>query len=238
MTKVEKAKMGKCRRDKSQRMPRANRKEARKTAKQNKRANKKQWSRKRAMLKRVLERSKRRKSVKKDIKIGVWNCRGLGAEHAMEDPEIKLRALEKTWSLRKWNTVILTDVKYKKQDVRRINTQTDTWIMVQHGRVAVVLDDVLAAAWRKAGAKIAKGKGGQKARCMRLDIPTNDWRKGLSLLAAYAPTSAREHNEERRVVADEVLHLLDSAPKDCRVVVGGDWNAEVGSRTGGEWKSA
>ena len=130
---------------------------------------------------------------------------------------MKLRALEAAWSARKWDAVIFTDIKYKDGGVRKINVRNSEWVMIQHGKVAFILNKALIEIWRAGGSKMRKGKGGSKARCLRVDLPSQGWNTGMSLIAVYAPTSAREHNELRRNLADEVLQSADSAPPDCKI---------------------
>ena len=52
------------------------------------------------------------------------------------------------------------------------------------------------------------------------------------------PTSTRCHDEKRRALAEDVHELIGNAKQDCKVIVGGDWNVEVGSRREGNYTLA
>ena len=64
---------------------------------------------------------------------------------------------------------------------------------------------------------------------MSVIIDRSGWRRGLALVAVYAPLSDRQHAAERTTFYDE-LRLVEhmSRGPDHVLVVGGDFNAEVG----------
>ena len=169
------------------------------------------------------------------VVIGTWNTRGLGAPTG-KDPEGKIRALFSLMLERKWNAALLTDVRFNREGVSQVTVKGANWLIVHYGKVAVALDEWLACRWRRGGAVLTRVKGWPDGeRCFGLRISGEGWRPGLLLAPVYAPVSSRTPLEQRDKFRDRVSAVIDAATYNCRLILGGDFNGEVGATkdTGG-----
>jgi hypothetical protein len=168
------------------------------------------------------------------IKMGTWNVRGLGAPHAVLDPLLKIQVLFQMFEKRSWKVVLLSDIGYGYTGCREYQTEHQSWLMIVHGKTAIVLDEEMARRWREGGSVVHHAPGEAKARGLAVNLPQQGWKKGLFLVAGYAPTS-ESRVKERSTYRKQIAHLAGLAPAYSLLVIGGDFNAEVGRDSAGEW---
>jgi len=127
---------------------------------------------------------------------------------------------------------LLADVKGEGKRVEETGFGERRWTVVYNDKVAIALNKDWGARWRKGGSKTERSSDG---RSMALDIPPRGWRKGYRLVAVYAPTSKQRVSVAERMRAG-VEKLLRGRKPDALLVMGGDWNAQVGAGKDRAWK--
>lgn len=124
--------------------------------------------------------------------------------------------------------MILTDSKWGRHEQFTIQGNRHTWTVISRGKVSVALNDKWRQSWQVGAIPASTDGKGAECRVMLLQLPCYK-RMGIAVMAVYAPSSTGS-------VDDLSEHLEDLAKvagqRRSRLVVGGDFNAEVGSRQG------
>ena len=168
--------------------------------------------------------------------VGTWNTRGLGAPKGV-DPEGKIRALFRLMSERKWGCALLTDLQFPEDGVCEVMAHGETWLLLHEGKVGVALNQRWAARWREGGSVVIRAKGwSDGVRALGLCLPAKGWKAGLLLVPVYAPLAHHTPLELREEFRDKLSHILDHSSSRRRLVVGGDFNAEVGAVKDSNWR--
>ena len=104
--------------------------------------------------------------------------------------------------------------------------------MVVQGKVAIAMDQELTKKWRDTGATSSfPGQADSTTtRCLAVSIPAKGWELGWHLVVAYAPVSGPQSVKERKKMYGQLHELIQKSTPRCRLVVGGDFNAEIGAR--------
>ena len=175
---------------------------------------------------------------RKDVRGGTWNTRGLGASFGRTDPFLKAQCFFTLFEKRKWDYALLSDLKYSENGVREHRTKNARWTLVVQGKVGIAMSERLAKLWRDGGAIIdtVGRRDVSTTRMVATIVPAKGWKKGLMLLAAYAPTSGTtlELKEERGRFWESLGSLANKAPHGTKLIIGGDMNAEIGARMEGD----
>ena len=65
-----------------------------------------------------------------------------------------------------------------------------------------------------------------------IDIMRNQgWKRGYSLIAVYAPQNITKTRAEKEQMYDDLQEAKQKAPSRNIVLIGGDFNAQIGART-------
>ena len=177
------------------------------------------------------QRFRRKRTQKRKVTIGTWNTRQLGATHSYFDQELKLAALTSFWNLRKWEIVCLTDTKLGSSSILETTPPAPTtWTIISRGKVSIALNPAWTQAWRSGNYPIhTDGLGAQCRIIMLLQLPCYS-KLGLALLAAYAP-SANAAAQVQQDFLSSLQRILTLVQKKFTLILAGDFNAEVGTRT-------
>ncbi len=166
---------------------------------------------------------------------GCWNVRRLGASASHNsdsyDPMFKIQCILTLMAVRGWDFCLLSDCMFPSNGCREYQCRNRTWTLVHRGKVSILLSDSLAAEWRRGGAAVVmRGRQDRKTtRCMSIVVPRQGRRRGLALVAVYAPVSGRQNVRARERFREEVRYVeAKCRGSDNMVVLGGDWNAEPG----------
>ena len=145
----------------------------------------------------------------------------------MRKAEIMFGLMQK----RKWSAAILTDINMPPNTVKEYETDGHKWTLVTRGKVGIVLNEKLTEQWGKGVAASMTGKGteGSPARCFTIRIPNDGWRKGLFIVGVYAPTSHHSQTRAREHMYEQIEKLIDKSGGYQTLIIGGDFNAEVGA---------
>ena len=147
--------------------------------------------------------------------------------------EFKAECLFTLMNVRHWQFCLLSDLDFSKNGVREYEYGGVKWVLVIRGKVGIALREGLAREWRAGGENVVV-KGGQErkgTRCVAVTIPRARRRRGLTLVAAYAPCSGPKHARARERFYEELQFVEErSRGKDNLLVIGGEFNAEVGRR--------
>ncbi len=89
---------------------------------------------------------------------------------------------------RDWDFCLMSDLAFRGNGCRKYEFKGRVWTLVIRGRVGIMLSPALCALWRQGGAQVVRGKQDRDTtRCMSVPIPCGGRRRGLSLMAVYAP---------------------------------------------------
>ena len=123
--------------------------------------------------------------------------------------------------------VLLSDVKFEEDGVKKITNTS--WIIIIAGKVAIALSKPFAEAWRKHGCRKVIGEG---KRVLGIDIMRDQgWKRGYSLIAVYAPQNVTNTRAEKEQMYDDLQEAKQKSPSRNIVLIGGDFNAQIGART-------
>ncbi|CAE7729143.1 HFA1 [Symbiodinium sp. CCMP2592] len=112
-----------------------------------------------------------------------------------------------------------------------------SWLLIHEGRVGVALNPFLAARWRQGGSVLVKGRGWSgNPRAFGVSIPGSGWKPGFLLVPVYAPLVSKTQLEEREAFREQLSLILDHSSSRRRLVVGGDFNGEVGPTKDSSWR--
>ena len=148
------------------------------------------------------EREQREAKERNKMKIGAWNVRLLGAKGEGTGQYWKWRCMRALWTKRGWKAALLSDVQGKGKKVEETGWGKNKWTVVYHQKVAVAMCVEWTERWRRGGCKMEKSTD---SRSMAIDIPPRGWRKGIRLIAAYAPSGGRMAVAERMRLGVEKL---------------------------------
>ena len=175
---------------------------------------------------------------RRDVRGGTWNTRGLGAKFGRIDPFLRAQCFFTLFRKRKWDFALLSDLRYSGNGVREYGTKEEKWTLVVQGKVGIAMSARLTRLWREGGAKteVVGRTDVSTTRAVAVSIPAKGWKKGMMLMATYAPTSGTtlELVEERKRFWEDVGTLSNRAQHGTKLIIGGDMNAEVGPRKGGD----
>ena len=172
----------------------------------------------------------------KHLFFGAWNTRGLGVVGG-KDPEGKTRAVFRVARERQWNACLLTDTRFPEDGVSEVSQAGTTWTLIHRGKVSVALDPCLAKRWRKGGSALVEVKGWcDGVRAFGVKIPGEGWRPGFLFVPVYAPLAHKTTLEEREKFRELLSKVCDFSSSRCRLVLGGDFNAEVGATRDRKWR--
>ena len=111
------------------------------------------------------------------------------------------------------------------------------WLLVHEGRVGVALSPEFAAKWRAGGSVVVRAKGWEgPVRAWGLKLPGRGWRPGLFLVPVYALLVSKTTVEQRETFRDQLAQIISHSSSRTRLVVGGDFNGEVGALKDNSWK--
>ena len=138
---------------------------------------------------------------------------------------------------RKWSAALLTDLRFPESGCCDIQVHGSNWLLVHEGRVGVALSPFLAARWRAGGSITVRSQGWYDGiRAFGLALPAEGWRPGFLLVPVYAPLVRNTTLEQRDSFREQLSNILDHSSSRRRLIVGGDFNGEVGATKDGEWK--
>ena len=170
------------------------------------------------------------------VLVGSWNTRGLGAKFG-KDPAGKIDAIFKVIAERRWSCALLTDLRFEEAGVVEVKVGGANWLLVHEGRVGVALSQEFAAKWRAGGSVVVRAKGWEgPVRAWGLKLPGRGWRPGLFLVPVYAPLVSKTTVEQRETFRDQLAQIISHSSSRTRLVVGGDFNGEVGALKDNSWK--
>jgi hypothetical protein len=153
--------------------------------------------------------------------VGAWNVRRWGATNVPYDPWTKTCSIFKLARQRTWNVVLLTDVAFPESTPKQVSVDGTTWTILVAGGVAVALDSWATQTWVQVSSP-------DHGRALLVHLPREGFRKGLGLIVAYAPTSS-DSVESRMDFCRNLAQLKQKVPAGGLMVIGGDFNAEVGN---------
>ena len=160
-------------------------------------------------------------------RVGAWNVRRWGAIYVPYDPWTKTCALLHLASRRTWNAILLADTAFNTSAPQQVRIASRTWTIIPDGRVAIALDEKATWAWNQGGFKRAVARPNQ-GRALLVLLPRIGYHKGLGLIAVYAPTTDANRTS-RQEFYTAVTQLKSQVPTDSLLIIGGDFNAEVGA---------
>lgn len=154
-----------------------------------------------------------------------------------KDPGGKIQAIAKVIHERKWNIVLITDIRFPVDGCHELKVGGFGWLLVTHGRVGVALDPYWAARWRNGGAVLHFTKGQDISnRILGLQIQGKGWKPGMLLVSVYAPISSKTSIQHRDQFREQLSLLLDKTSGRLKPILGGDFNGEVGPTKDSLWK--
>jgi hypothetical protein len=140
-------------------------------------------------------------------------------------------------TVRGWKFACLSDLNFFKNGVREYIHEGRCWTMIIRGKVGVLLHPTLAG---KGGGevKVCGRQDNKECRAMAIPIPREGKARGLTIVSVYAPVARQAQDLQNRIPYDNFLEeVTDTANKTKSghfMVVGGDFNAELGRNTGEE----
>ena len=165
--------------------------------------------------------------------MAAWNLRRLGQGGFGETSWLKLRACTRFAVRRGWRSVLVLDCMVETPGSFSFRGPGGNWLLIFNCRCGVLLDPGMANMWRRGNIRYDSSDG----RSLVVIVPcAGRGVRGrvLSLVSVYGPVSGSGFDADMRVMFDELSSLLSKLPVRSVWVVGGDCNAEVGSRGVGE----
>ena len=160
-----------------------------------------------------------------EIKGGTWNTRGWGGALRHSDPYMKTQCLLRLVEKRKWKFCLFTDTRFEENGVREYRQGGRKWTVITQGKVAIAIDEEWAKWWRDSGAKVfTTGTPENKDnRVMGIQVNRRGWRRGIFLVAGYAPTSTTEViiKKEREKYRNDLVGVSRKAEHNSIVIIGG-----------------
>ena len=135
------------------------------------------------------------------------------------DPWTKTQCLFRMANKRGWHAIMLSDVNLGANGTKYVKVDGKEWVVVVRGKVAIAMDGPLTAEWRGGGAKVHVARTA-KERVVMVRFPRVGSRKGLALVAAYAPVHAAPQRV-RTEFWDQMTTVMRASNSDDIVVVGG-----------------
>jgi ribonuclease HI len=161
-------------------------------------------------------------------RIGALNTQCLGALTSKHDQEAKWRCFLGLAEARGWDALGLSDVRLGGSGYIEKAGHDGDWLVVHSGKVAVALAPKVAANWKRKG---GKWEGSIDGRSIRIDVPGTAGRSAWSVVSVYAPDS-KAPKAWRQNFFKGIQQLRNNTPKSAALVIGGDWNAQIGMKKG------
>ena len=135
---------------------------------------------------------------------------------------------------RGWRAVLLTDCYGQEPGTIKLRGPGGHWMLVFGLRSGVLLDPGLARCWERGGSVRFDSPGGRSCGVLVPCAGRGVRGKVLALFSFYAPVSGAAFDAERRSAMNELSTLLSSCPVRAVLLLGGDFNAEVGFKGVGD----
>ena len=158
------------------------------------------------------------------FKLATWNTRGLGAPHGLINQELKIRCFISHMITHTWSCLVLTDLKFRDNGVRRYRQDGQSWYLVIQDKIGFLLD-VWCYDWWVLGGSVLHS---QAPRVAAISLPRRGWRRGLFVMGVYAPTSEAGAGA-RRTLRQQLTVMQGMAPATSLQIIAGDFNAEFGN---------
>lgn len=159
--------------------------------------------------------------------VGIWNVRRWGATFTPYDPWLKTQAIFRLAKIRNWDIIILADVNMSDTEMTTVTVDSDEWSIILNGKVGIALNARTTTAWTAGGRRVYKPRPTQ-GRSLMVHLPRKGYTKGLAIIAAYAPISSAR-NQDITCFYDELSQVKQAVPAGDILLIGGDFNSEVGS---------
>ena len=135
---------------------------------------------------------------------------------------------------RGWRAVLLTDCYGQEPGTIKLRGPGGHWMLVFGLRSGILLDPGLARCWERGGSVRFDSPGGRSCGVLVPCAGRGVRGKVLALFSFYAPVSGPAFDAERRSALNELSTLLSSCPVRAVLLLGGDFNAEVGFKGVGD----
>ena len=135
---------------------------------------------------------------------------------------------------RGWRSILISDCMVDTPGSFSFRGPGGNWLLLFNCRCGVLLDPGMANMWRRGGNIRYDSSDGRSLAVIVPCAGRGVRGRVLSLVSVYVPVSGSGFDADRRVMFDELSLLLSKLPVRSVWVVGGDFNAEVGSRGVGE----
>ena len=166
--------------------------------------------------------------------IAAWNLRRLGQGGFGETSWLKLRACTRLAVRRGWRSILISDCMADAPGSFSFRGPGGNWLLLFNCRCGVFLDPGMANMWRRGGNIRYDSSDGRSLAVIVPCAGRGVRGRVLSLVSVYGPVSGAGFDADRQVMFDELSLLMSKLPVRSVWVVGGDFNAEVGSRGDGE----
>ena len=98
--------------------------------------------------------------------------------------------------------------------------EIDDWTFIHGRKTGILLNPEWSTRWRLDGSTCSHSN--------RIsNVTFGDW----TIVSAYAPTSRRRDKEERRLFWQDLEGVVSTVPTRSFLLLGGDFNAQIGGRT-------
>ena len=135
---------------------------------------------------------------------------------------------------RRWRALLITDCCANEPGTIKLRGPGGHWLLVFGCRSGVLLDPGLARCWERGGSIRYDSPGGRSCGVLVPCAGRGVKGRVLALFSYYAPVSGTGFDNERRISLNELSAMLASFPVRSVLILGGDFNAEVGYCGAGE----
>ena len=108
---------------------------------------------------------------RRQVRIGTWNTRQLGATQGRHDPHLKFKQLSQIWEHRGWSIVLLSDTKWGRHTEFEIDGHQTTWTIISRGRVSIALNEKWKLAWQRSTTPVRTDGKGAHCRVRMIQTP-------------------------------------------------------------------
>ena len=127
----------------------------------------------------------------------------------------KLKALVKRSQENGWTVVMVTDSNAECNG----HLEIDDWTFIHGRKTGILLNPEWSTRWRLDGSTCSHSN--------RIsNVTVGDW----TIVSAYAPTSLRRDTEERQLFWQDLEGVVSTVPARSFLLLGGDFNAQIGGR--------
>ena len=162
--------------------------------------------------------------------VATWNLRGIGRDGWAQNSWLKVRMVLRMAKTRRWRALLITDCCANEPGTIKIRGLGGHWLLVFGCRSGVFLDPGLARCWERGGSIRYDSPGGRSCGVLVPCAGRGVKGRALALFFYYAPVSGAGFDNERRTSLNELSAMLVSFPVRSVLILGGDFNAEVGYR--------